>query len=69
MQKLTAQSYKVKLHMIKERESMMSENDYKNKDFFPNFIILCKPISESNQDAENMENEWNGIVKEMQKGV
>lgn len=51
--------------MIRERESMMSDNDYKNKDFFPNFIILCKPISESNQDNENMENEWNGIVKEM----
>ena len=46
MQKSTAQSYKVKLHMIRERESIMSENDYKNKELFPNYIILCKPISE-----------------------
>ena len=46
MQQSLAQSYKVKLHMISERESIMSENDFLNKDWFPNFIILCKPISE-----------------------
>ena len=28
MQRSVAQSFKVKLHMIKERESMMSESDY-----------------------------------------
>jgi hypothetical protein len=51
--------------MIRERESMMSEDDFKNENFFPNFIILCKPISERNEDAGNMENEWNGIIKEI----
>jgi hypothetical protein len=30
---------------------------------------LCKPISEGNEDAGNTENDWNGIIKEMQKGV
>jgi hypothetical protein len=30
MQRSVAQSFKVKLHMIKERESMMSETGYKN---------------------------------------
>ena len=70
MQKSTAQSYKVKLHMIRERESIMSENDYKNKEFFPNYIILCKPISEgSNLDSGNTDNEWNGILREMEKVV
>jgi hypothetical protein len=70
MQKSTAQSFKVKLHMIMERESIMSEEDYKNKDWFPNFIILCKPISEgSNADSGNMENEWNGVLREMEKVV
>ena len=64
MQKSTAQSYKVKLHMIRERESIMSQKEYGNKDWFPKFIILCKPISEGNEDSGNMENEWNGIVKE-----
>jgi hypothetical protein len=50
--------------MIRERESIMSQKEYGNKDWFPKFIILCKPISEGNEDSGNMENEWNGIVKE-----
>ena len=70
MQKSIAQSYKVKLHMIRERESIMSENDFINKDWFPNFIILCKPISDgSNSDNGNIENEWSGVLKEMEKVV
>ena len=70
MQKSTAQSYKVKLNMISERESIMSKNNFKNKEWFPNYIILCKPISEgSNADSGNMENDWNGVVREMEKVV
>ncbi len=70
MQKSTAQSFKVKLHLIRERESLMTENDFKNKDLFPNFLILCKPISEdSNAESGNMDNEWNGVLKEMEKVV
>jgi hypothetical protein len=56
--------------MIRERESIMSERDCKNKEWFPNYIILCKPISEgSNGDSGNNENEWNGIVREIEKVV
>jgi hypothetical protein len=56
--------------MIRERESIMSEKDLKNKEWFPNYIILCKPISEgSNYDSGNMENEWNGVLREMEKVV
>jgi hypothetical protein len=70
MQRITAQSFKVKLHMISERESLMSENDFKNKEWFPNFIILCKPNStDSDEDSGNIENEWNGVLKEMEKVV
>ena len=55
--------------MIRERESLMSENDF-NKDWFPNFIILCKPNSTgSDADSGNTENEWNGVLKEMEKVV
>ena len=70
MQRSTAQSFKVKLHMIRERESLMSEKDFKKKDLFPNLIILCKPNSTgSDADSGNMENEWNGVLKEMEKVV
>jgi hypothetical protein len=56
--------------MIRERESIMADDDYKNKECFPNFMILCKPISEgSNAESGNMENEWNGVLREMEKVV
>ena len=56
--------------MIRERESILSENDFKNKEWFPNYLILCKPNSEdSNTDSGNMENEWNGVIKEIEKVV
>jgi hypothetical protein len=56
--------------MIRERESMMSQQEYQNKDFFPNYIILCKPLS-AGKDSEGgeMENEWNGLLKEIEKGI
>ncbi len=70
MQKSTAQSFKVKLLMIRERESLMFDSTFKNKEWFPNFLILCKPNSEdSNADSGNIENEWNGVLKEMEKVV
>ena len=48
----------------------MTENDFKNKEWFPNFLVLCKPISEdSNAESGNMDNEWNGVLKEMEKVV
>jgi hypothetical protein len=56
--------------MIRERESLMFENAFKDKDRFPNYLILCKPNSEdSNADSGNMENEWNGVIKEIEKVV
>jgi hypothetical protein len=65
MQQSLAQSYKVKLHMISERESIMSESEYKNKEWFPNFIILCKPITEGiNEERGNKDG--NGVAKELE---
>ena len=70
MQKSTAQSFKVKLKMIRERESIMFYSNFQNKQWFPNFLILVKPNSDdSNADSGNMENEWNGVLKEMEKVV
>jgi hypothetical protein len=48
----------------------MLNRTFENKDLFPNFLILCKPISEdSNAESGNLENEWNGVLKEMEKIV
>ena len=47
----------------------MSEDEY-NKDWFPNFIILCKPVSDgSDADGGNMDSEWNGVLREIEKVV
>jgi hypothetical protein len=44
MQKLIAQSYKVKVDMIVDRELHLTKNDLDNPDYFPNYLILRRPI-------------------------
>ena len=46
MQKLIAESFKVKVNMIAERELHFNENDFNNKDFFPKYLILRKPVDD-----------------------
>ena len=48
----------------------MSEDDHKNKDWFPNYIILCKPLSEgTNKESENTDAEWSGMLREVERVV
>lgn len=42
MTKCTAHSFKVKVEMIVERESQMSEAELENEMWFPRFIVLRK---------------------------
>jgi hypothetical protein len=68
MVRRVAQSYKFKLELIKERESLMNPEDFENENWFPNFIILAKPIIEGKDSGNGeMENEWKGIANEIQK--
>ncbi len=47
----------------------MIDRDFKSKEWFPNFLILCKPNSEDrNADSGNMD-DWNGVIKEIEKVV
>jgi len=50
MTKLVAQTYKVKVDMIVEREQMMSESDLANKQWFPSFIISRQLANNSGAD-------------------
>ncbi len=56
--------------MIREYESIMTETEKQNEVWFPNFIIVRKPISEGG-DAQggDPQNEWKGMLREVQKGV
>ena len=47
MSKMFAQSYKVKLDMIVEKESIMTDEELENNEFFPNYILLRSPIDNS----------------------
>ena len=42
MTKATAHSYKVKVEMIVERESLMSEVELESEVWFPRFIVIRK---------------------------
>ena len=56
--------------MIREYESIMTETEKQNEIWFPNFIIVRKPISEGGDAQGNdPQNEWKGMLREVQKGV
>ncbi len=68
---MTAQSYKVKVLMIKERESVMQGTDLVNEQWFPNYIVVRKPLTDGGREVQNADagNEWKGMINQMQKGV
>ncbi len=69
MQSMTSQSYKVKVDMIFERESLMSAAQLAQKNWFPNFLIVKKPDQSGDGFGVVENGEWQGLLREMQKGV
>ena len=65
MTKLVAQSYKVKIEMIIERESVMSAKELKNRLWFPNFIVLRQPVAAGSGDGTD----WQGYVKAIKRNI
>eukprot|EP00347_Sterkiella_histriomuscorum_P008062 403346519 len=63
MQKMVAESYRIKCQLIKEREIIFNEEDWKDFKIFPNYIILRRPVAD-NDDAGS---EWQGFVKDIKK--
>ena len=57
---MVAQKFKVKVDMIVERESIMSDYDLANTDWFPKFIVIRR-MANSSQESE----QWQGFVKEI----
>ena len=56
--------------MIKELESIMTVEELNNKNLFPNYIIVCKPLTEGrDSQTGEMGDEWNGLLKEIEKNV
>eukprot|EP00347_Sterkiella_histriomuscorum_P023276 403335266 len=65
MQKLTAESYRVKVQMIVERELHFTNQELKLNKFFPQYLLLRKPIT-SNLDQKG---EWQGFVKDIKNTI
>eukprot|EP00347_Sterkiella_histriomuscorum_P020584 403337249 len=65
MQKMRAESYRIKCQLIKEREQFLEENDLKDEKKFPKYIILRRPVTEK----EDSNSEWQGFVKDIKKNL
>ncbi|CDW85302.1 wd-40 repeat protein [Stylonychia lemnae] len=61
MQKLVAESYKVKANLILEREQLFSEQELKNPVYFPNYIVIRRQVNTTFQE----DGEWQGFIKDI----
>ena len=51
MQRLVAESYKVKVHMIVEKEQLFSNEEKKSEKLFPSYLVIRKPVDFSNHEG------------------
>ncbi|CDW86987.1 UNKNOWN [Stylonychia lemnae] len=65
MEKLTAESYKVKANMIVEREQLFNEQDLINQRLFPQYIIIRRQLDINAGDA----GEWKGFLKDLKNVI
>eukprot|EP00347_Sterkiella_histriomuscorum_P018607 403344872 len=65
MQKMVAESFKIKAELIIERESYFSHADFQNQNYFPDYVIYRRPV----EDQADANEEWQGFVKDIKKTI
>eukprot|EP00347_Sterkiella_histriomuscorum_P008970 403343034 len=65
MQKMVAESYRIKAQLIQERESYFNDEEFKNQEYFPSYIIFRRPVEDQIDDNQ----EWQGFVKDIKKAI
>eukprot|EP00347_Sterkiella_histriomuscorum_P006304 403353276 len=65
MQKMVAESFRIKAELIKERESYFSDADFQNQKYFPDYVIYRRPV----EDLVDGNEEWQGFVKDIKKTI
>ncbi|CDW88576.1 UNKNOWN [Stylonychia lemnae] len=61
MQKLVAESYRVKANMIVERERFFTKDDLENTKYFPSYIVVRRPLNAVIKE----DGEWQGFIKDL----
>ena len=66
---MNAESYRSKLQMIVECEHFLMKKQREDKTWFPDFIILCRPI-DSEQTINGLKDEqWLGFINSVNKNT
>jgi hypothetical protein len=69
MQSMTAESYRSKLDMIVECEQFLPDSWRFDKKWFPDYIVMCRPI-DSQQTINGMKDEqWLGFINSINKNT
>jgi hypothetical protein len=66
MQRQTIEKYRRRLQMIREKEIIMSREEWANQRYFPNSLILVEPENSSDEVGSS---EWMGFVKDIKVNV
>lgn len=61
MQRVVALSFRLKAEMIVERETLMTQEDFLNIEYFPKYLILRRAVGSGNDSSE----EWQGFIKDI----
>eukprot|EP00347_Sterkiella_histriomuscorum_P023405 403334763 len=65
MQKMVAESFRIKAELIIERESYFSHADFLSQKYFPDYVIFRRPV----EDQADANEEWQGFVKDIKKTI
>eukprot|EP00347_Sterkiella_histriomuscorum_P013718 403363632 len=65
LEKMDAESFRIKAQLIKERESYFTEAEFLNEEYFPKLIIYRRPVQEQAQENQELQ----GFVKDIKKVI
>ena len=68
MQSMNAESYRSKLDMIIECEHFMPDS-WRIKKWFPDYIIMCRPIYSQQRINGLKEEQWQGFISSINKNT
>jgi len=62
MQSQTVQQYRLRCDMIVERESIMTPEEFEDKDKFPRYLVVRQAAEDEQMGAQE---QWRGFLREL----